>query len=63
MPLRSPPRLRGGGARRCFNASAGRTGPGGMRKEVCMDRKKRRVTYMTGANATFGSYGLNDESK
>ena len=28
-----------------------------------MDRKKRRVTYMTGANATFGSYGLNDESK
>lgn len=28
-----------------------------------MDRKKRRVTYMTGANATFGSYGLNDENK
>ena len=28
-----------------------------------MDRKKRRVTYMTGANATFGSYGLNDETK
>ena len=34
-----------------------------LRKEVSMDRNKRRVTYMTGANATFGSYGMNEDSK
>ena len=28
-----------------------------------MDRNKRRVTYLTGANSTFGAYGMNDEKK
>ena len=28
-----------------------------------MDRKTRRVTYMTGANSTLRSYGMNDERK
>ena len=28
-----------------------------------MDRKNRRVTYLTGANATFNAYGMNDEKK
>jgi len=28
-----------------------------------MDRKTRRVTYMTGANSTLRSYGMNDEKK
>lgn len=28
-----------------------------------MDRKKRRVTYMTGANSTRGTYGMNDGKK
>ena len=28
-----------------------------------MDRNKRRVTYLTGANSTFGAYGMNDDKK
>ena len=28
-----------------------------------MDRKNRRVTYLTGANATFNAYGMNDDQK
>ena len=28
-----------------------------------MDRNKRRVTYLTGANCTFGAYGMNDDKK
>lgn len=28
-----------------------------------MDRKTRRVTYMTGANSTLRTYGMNDEKK
>lgn len=28
-----------------------------------MDRNKRRVTYRTGANSTFGAYGMNDDKK
>ena len=28
-----------------------------------MDRKTRRVTYLTGANSTLRSYGMNDEKK
>lgn len=28
-----------------------------------MDRNKRRVTYLTGANSTFGTYGMNDDKK
>ena len=28
-----------------------------------MDRNKRRVTYLTGANSTFGAYGMNDNKK
>ena len=28
-----------------------------------MDRKTRRVTYMTGANSTLRTYGMNDERK
>lgn len=28
-----------------------------------MDRNRRRVTYMTGANSTFGAYGMNDDKK
>ena len=28
-----------------------------------MDRNKRRVTYLTGANSTFGAYGMNEEKK
>ena len=28
-----------------------------------MDRNKKRVTYMTGANATLGSYGLSENKK
>ena len=28
-----------------------------------MDRKNRRVTYLTGANATFNAYGMNDDKK
>ena len=28
-----------------------------------MDRKTRRVTYMTGANSTLRTYGMSDEKK
>ena len=28
-----------------------------------MDRNKRRVTYLTGANSTFNAYGMNDDKK
>ena len=28
-----------------------------------MERKNRRVTYLTGANATFNAYGMNDDQK
>lgn len=28
-----------------------------------MDRNKRCVTYLTGANSTFGAYGMNDDKK
>lgn len=28
-----------------------------------MDRNKRRVTYLTGANSTFGAYGMNEDKK
>lgn len=28
-----------------------------------MDRKKKRVTYVTGANSTLGAYGINDKQK
>ena len=28
-----------------------------------MDRNKRRVTYLTGANSTFGAYGMNADKK
>ena len=28
-----------------------------------MDRNKKRVTYMTGANSTLSTYGMNDRKK
>lgn len=33
------------------------------RKLTWIDRNKRRVTYLTGANSTFGAYGMNDDKK
>ena len=41
-----------------------KSGKVGERKQkATMDRNKKRVTYMTGANSTLSTYGMNELKK